>query len=657
MIKYIFISLLFSIQTTYGQTPKVGLVLSGGGASALAHIGVIKALEDHHIHISYITGTSMGAVIGALYAGGIPIKAIEEYFTSKEFLEISQGDIPRKYNYFYSKPEPNASMVSLRFKKVDDEYNLLLPSNIISSEAIDLTLVESLLQSERLSGYDFDHLKIPFRCVAVDITTRKTVIFKDGSLTEALRASISYPLFVKPIKINEHLMIDGGLYNNFPVDVMCSDFEPDYIIGSNVSSNIEPPTEDDIISQLQTMLIRPTNYAIECVDGTLIEPTVNVGTFKFNNPQRIIDSGYVATLAKIDKIAQDIPLDTLRSNIEQPDIVDPDSILIGQLNFQGINENQERYVRTVFGRRKKDEKDLTFNKFKKNYFRLYQERYIEDIRTKLKFNPMTSKYDATIVVNPIKSWVADIGGNISSRSLAEGYASISYNFLSSYGFKFNVSTNYGTLYQSIYSNIRLDFPSKFPFYFKPKILLNNWNWAGSQQSNKITSTNADYIIEGEFYAGIETGTAIGNNFKLIGEFDVLRMESNYYQSLNFQPSDTSDNTSFNGTNIKLSLEANNLNKIQYPYEGTKFISQFTYTNGKELFEPGSTNALNKKSTIEHSFIQFKLDYQQYTRIHKQLRLGLSISALYSTMETFENYTATLFTHPHSNPHPIVNSYF
>ncbi|MFT6801518.1 MAG: NTE family protein [Salibacteraceae bacterium] len=658
MPKYLFSFILFLGISLGGftQETKVGLVLSGGGADALAHIGVIKALEENNIPISYITGTSMGALIGALYASGVPVETIEAYFTSTEFSHISQGNIPRRFEYFYPTPVPDPTLISLRFKKNSSGYSLLFPSKVISSEAFDFDAVKYLAHAEKLAGYNFDSLKVPFRCVAADVITKKLVTFKDGSLTEALRASMSYPFFIKPIHINGHLMYDGGIYNNFPVDIMCTEFQPDFIIGSNVSTNLPPPSEDDLLGQLQNILVRPTKYAIYCAEGELIEPQINFGTFSFEYAQQAIDSGYSSALRHIKHIKHHVATpDTFVEVKGSEQAQEP--IIIGEILFKGINQNQAKYSSSVIRRKKKKEKNLTLKDFERNYFRLYQELYIEDIRTKLTYNPITKKYDAIIDVSPIKSWTLDIGGNIATRPISEGFASLSYNNLSTYGFRLNVNTHYGKLYQALNASVRFDIPSKLPIYFKPKFVLHNWNWFESRQSNLFVTDKPDYVIEGEMYTGVEMGLGLGNGFRLSAEVSYLQMESDYYQTKNFLPADTADKTRFIALNNKVTLEANDLNKIQYPYEGSKISGQFTYTSGNEFYDPGSTSNEEIKSRIEHSFILLKLDYQQYLKLQEKLRFGFTLSAVYSNMRPFNNYSSSVIQAPAFKPTPDSKTLF
>lgn len=644
----------------WSPAQKVGLVLSGGGTDALAHIGVIKALEEHHIPIDYITGTSMGAMIGALYASGIPIDQIEKYFVSREFLKISTGDIPEKFHYYYPYPDPSPSMISFRFKKSQKGYSILLPSKVISSEAFDFEAVKFLAEAEKLANYNFDSLQIPFRCVAADLVTKELVVFKNGSLTEALRASMSYPFFVRPIKINGHLMYDGGIYNNFPVDIMCSDFKPDFIVGSNVSQNIEDPDDDDLFGQLQSILIKPTDYSIYCSEGELIEPKANYGVFNFANAQIAIDSGYVAALRHIEHIKYHI--ETLKNDsnkilaTDQPQHKTND-IIIGEITFKGVNKKQATYGASVLQRKKKKQSEINLKTYERNYYRLFQESYIEDIRTTLHYNPKTGKYDANVFVEPIKSVTLDLGGNIASRPITTGYAGFSYNNLSTFGFRFGLNTHFGKLYQALNIFTRFDIPSRLPFYIMPKFVTHRWNWFESRQSNLFVTEKPNYILEGETYMGVEIGTAIGNHLKLTGEIEYLQMLSDYYQTKTFSPSDTTDNTMFNALNTKVTISSSNLNLKQYPYRGNSFLAQATYTSGNEFYDPGSTSPNYEDVRTVHSFLQLKLDFQQYFRIASKVRAGLTLSGAYSGMAFFKNYTSTIIQSPSFKPTPDSKTLF
>ncbi|MCX6295540.1 MAG: patatin-like phospholipase family protein, partial [Bacteroidetes bacterium] len=274
----------------FAQAQKVGVVLSGGASSGISHIGVLKALEDNNIPIDYITGTSMGALVGSMYAMGYSPKQIEEFVKTDRFKEWSEGIVDQKYAYYFKRTDDNASWVTFKLS-LDSAFVSTLPTNLISPVAMDFGVMELAGGPAAVANYNFDSLFVPFRCVASDIEKKESVVFRKGDLAEALRATMSYPFYIKPILVDGKLLFDGGLYNNFPSNVMYTDFFPDFMIGSNVSGNNPPPDEDNLLSQIKTMLQSKSNYDIPCEGGVIIEPKTDVGLFDFGDLQPLIDSG------------------------------------------------------------------------------------------------------------------------------------------------------------------------------------------------------------------------------------------------------------------------------------------------------------------------------------------------------------------------------
>ena len=226
---------------------KVGLVLSGGGAKGLAHVGVIKALEENNIPIDYLVGTSMGGIIAGCYAAGYSAAEIEEIMLSDDFNRWVNGKFEKGFNYYYSREEPTSSILSIRLS-LDSVFNAAVTSSIASDLSLNFALAEKFAVPSAQAGYDFDSLLVPTRIVAAEIFTQHEEIIKQGSLGNALRATLSVPFFYKPIRYDGKYLFDGGIYNNFPVDVAVEEFQPDVIIGSNVSSKVYndyPASEDD----------------------------------------------------------------------------------------------------------------------------------------------------------------------------------------------------------------------------------------------------------------------------------------------------------------------------------------------------------------------------------------------------------------------------
>ncbi len=198
------------------KRPKIGLVLSGGGARGAAHVGVIKVLEEMRIPIDYIAGTSIGALIGASYASGTPIAELEERLTNADWDDLLTDTSPRADRSFLRKEEDQARLLKLELGI--SREGLRLPAGAISGQKLDILFAKIT----RFSGEttDFDRLPIPFRAVATDAESGKRVVFNKGRLPEVMRASMSVPGAVAPFPIGDRLYLDGGLTGNLPIDVV-----------------------------------------------------------------------------------------------------------------------------------------------------------------------------------------------------------------------------------------------------------------------------------------------------------------------------------------------------------------------------------------------------------------------------------------------------
>ncbi|MCE3259680.1 MAG: Patatin, partial [Bacteroidetes bacterium] len=362
------------------QSQKVGLVLSGGGASGLSHIGVLKALEEHDIPVDYITGTSIGSLIGAYYAVGYTPAEIEMIVRNSFFQSITKGDLPAKYDYLLKQRDNYASWITFKFN-LRDNYLKNLPTNVINSIPIDYYLMETFTGAANNVNNDFDSLMVPFRCLASDVSSKQSVMFKNGDLPSALRASMSYPFYLRPISIDGRLLFDGGLYNNFPTDVMKKEFAPDFVIGSNVAENNTVPDDDDLYLQLRSLLMNQTEFSPIGENGIVIEPWSNVNTFGFDNAKRLIDSGYAATIRSIPQIKKQIQRTQTKDQLTQKrkryrDYQNVEKIVFDNLQINGCNDNQNTFIRKSLFYKKEP---FTLKQLKKRYFRLASDDKIKNI--------------------------------------------------------------------------------------------------------------------------------------------------------------------------------------------------------------------------------------------------------------------------------------
>jgi len=212
---FVIFSGLFS-QNTYSQDsikrPKIGLVLTGGGAKGFAHIGVLKVLEKAGVKIDYIGGTSMGAVVGGLYATGYSATQIDSIFKATNFDALLQDYIPRTSKSFYEKRNDELYAMSLPFKKLTIGVPIALSKGLYN-----YNLLTKLTHKVRYVR-DFNQLPIPFVCIATDIETGEQLLLNKGYLPQALLASSAFPTLFSPVELDGRMLIDGGVTNNYPVD-------------------------------------------------------------------------------------------------------------------------------------------------------------------------------------------------------------------------------------------------------------------------------------------------------------------------------------------------------------------------------------------------------------------------------------------------------
>ncbi|MBL7893476.1 MAG: patatin-like phospholipase family protein [Bacteroidia bacterium] len=651
---YLLFIFVFTAFQCFSQ--KVGLVLSGGGASGLAHIGVLKALEENNIPIDYICGTSSGAMVGSLYAIGYTPAQIEKLVKSETFRNLALGKIENKYNYYFKKDDDNASWIQFKVS-FNSGIETSLPTNIINSAPVDFGLMEIYAKSAAAAKYNFDSLMIPFRCVASDIDANESVVFKNGDLGEAIRASISYPFYLKPIIVNGKLLFDGGLYNNFPSDVMYNDFFPDYIIGSTVTGNVAPATDDNIVSQIRSMMMTTTNFGLMCETGTLIEPKTNIGPFDFNNPQQLIDSGYVSTMRKIHEIKQAISRrsDNTELNKKRTNFLNGQhEIFFDKISVEGVNKKQSHYIQKSIQHKNEP---LGLPEMKKQYFKLVNDDKIKSLFPKASFNNQNGFYDLQLKVKKEKELVAFFGGNLSNRPISEGFVGLQYNYLGKTAVSIYGNTYFGRLYSSAQLKARIDIPTRIPFYLQPIITYNRWDYYKSSELF-FADVKPTYLIQGDQYAGLDIGTPAVYNGKILAGAAYATIKNEYYQTDKFTQQDTADVDELNLFTSYIMYEKNTFNRKLYPSEGHYFLLKARYCTGEEFNQPGSTG-IDKYTSFRQNkeWIQLKAVYDNYFIYRGRIKLGIRMEGVYSNQVLSANYASTILLAPAFQPTPETRTLF
>jgi len=292
----LFPSLLIAAENT---RPKVGLVLSGGAARGLAHIGVLKALEEQGVKIDAIAGTSMGAVIGGLYASGYKVEELEKLARSIDWQQALSDAPPRKDVPFRRKQDDRDFLVKQKISFRDDG-SLGLPLGVIQGQNLAL-LLESLL-AHTSDTRDFDKLPIPFRAVATDIASGEKVVFSRGHLPQVIRASMSIPAVFAPVELDGRLLVDGGMVDNIPLDIvrqMGVDLAIVVDIGTPLRNRKQLGTVVDVLNQSITLMTRRNSEeqlaALQRDDILIQPPLASISATDFGRAEEMMEAGYRAT--------------------------------------------------------------------------------------------------------------------------------------------------------------------------------------------------------------------------------------------------------------------------------------------------------------------------------------------------------------------------
>jgi NTE family protein len=633
---------------------KIGLVLSGGGATGFAHIGVLKALEENNIPIDYITGTSSGALIGGLYAIGYSPSEIEKFVKSKRFQTITKGELEVQNNYFFNKDEIDASLLQLSFS-ADSAFKRFLPTKFMNSSFLDYEMLTTFGPAGEIANEDFSKLFVPFRCVASDILNKKSIVLKNGKLNLAIRASMTFPFFIQPIKFNNQLLFDGGLYNNFPADVMISDFAPDFIIGSNVSSNYKSPEEHDLLSQVINMMVIPTNFSIPEGKGIIISPKTDVTTFNFSDIESAINDGYRETLEQLEQIKKYITIpqnnDTLskkrtayRTKLNGTKIIAVEST--------SSDKKLNHFIQRNILPNKLVPDSITFAK---RYFRLNSYEGIEFLTPSLS-RIQDSNY--RLILKPLKAkeFGIELGGVFSSKAINTGYIGLSYILLKNQSLKIKGDSYFGRFYGSVRLLADYKIPTTYQIGFSPYFVLNRWDYFRSF-SSFFEDIKPSYLVQNELYYGFHFKHPIGNIGKSILDFRKFITNDDYYQNENFSTKDTADFTLFSGFSIKWIGELNTLNRKQFASKGKLLSLKIQYVDGTENSQSGST-AMNKYEINQnHHWLSVHGEGQWFIFNNNVINLGIHFKGVMSNQSLFYNYKASLLAMNDFSPFVDAQSTF
>ncbi|MFY0629080.1 MAG: patatin-like phospholipase family protein [Flavobacteriaceae bacterium] len=555
MKKLTFILLLFPMLLFAQQKqPKVGLVLSGGGAKGLAHIGVLKEIDKAGLQIDYIGGTSMGAIVAGLYASGYSAVQIEKIVDSISLEDVLQDVLPRNAKPFSEKEfgERHAIVLPLTKKGIGLPRAVSKGQNVLNLFTYLLSPVDSIT--------DFKKLPIPFFCIATDVETGKMVLLEKGSLPIALRASGSFPTLLNPVEKNNQLLIDGGVANNFPASIMKMK-EVDIIIGVDVQSGLK---KREGLNSVITILNQIVSYNIyeqskkgrEDAD-IYIQPDISDFTVvDFNKTKQILAKGEeVGKMYRktFDSIAQ---LQIEKKERPELKIIDKEFVIKG-IEVHGTENYTAAYVRGKLKIRDGDvmtRKELTrrinFLSSTDNYDRI--DYKIIDGKLKFLVKERVQKSNIRLGAHYDQLYQSAVLANFNRKGLLINNDELSVDIIIGDQIRYNLNyfvdngfyTSYG--FKSRYNHFRAN---------------TSFNVPDNLNINKINLNYTDFTNE------IFVQTTFGRKFALgfVAEFKKLEINTETLAPLTSGNKFTFDDSNY--FNLSMYLKLDTYNKKSFPTKG------------------------------------------------------------------------------------------
>ncbi|MGN0230800.1 MAG: patatin-like phospholipase family protein, partial [Muribaculaceae bacterium] len=419
-INAVVMALAMCLGVLTASAQSVGLVLSGGGAKGIAHIGVIKALEENDIPIDFVTGTSMGSIVGGLYACGYSPEEMMALIQSKGFSYWSTGQIDDRYVYYFSKPDASPAIFNVNVSLGDSTKTTtsILPTSLINPLPMNFAFMELFAPYTAQCGGNFDNLFVPFRCVASDIYDKHKVVMSSGRVGDAIRASMTFPVAFKPIKMGGKYMFDGGIYDNFPVDVMNDDFSPSFIIGVDVTAGNEEVDEDNLIEQIEAMVMQPQNDTVDARNGIKISLNLKkFGLLDFQKAQAIYQIGYDRTIEMIDsiksRIGRRIDAGTVALRRQVFKCKTPE-LRFTNVEVEGAERSQNEYVQHMFVDDSTDVIDS--EQAKVAYYRAISSGKIKDLLPKATYKPDEGLFGLNLGMTAKENLSIGAGGYLTSST-------------------------------------------------------------------------------------------------------------------------------------------------------------------------------------------------------------------------------------------------
>ena len=656
--------MIFSLLApSIASSQSVGLVLSGGGAKGLYHIGVIRALEEHGIPIDCIAGTSIGAIVAALYAAGYSPDEMENIVLSGQPEKWVSGRIDDKYYYYYRDRDRMHGMLNIMLSTDRDmklnsgRKRLNIPRSMINTSQIDMALLQLFKPASVACRGDFDKLMVPFRCMATDVNRHRAVELKSGDLALAVRASMAVPVVFPPVEIDSMILCDGGLYDNFPWRTLDNAFHPDIILGARCGKDDEPIDENvSVIDQAMTLATMPTDYDMPEDRSLMIKRAVDISTLDFSQGRYVIDLGYADAKQMMPRIeamigrrtaADEVAARRDRFKARCPELVTQ------SVRTEGIGRRQQQMVdRFMMINRKRgsDMSQLSFGDVTDHYMLLLANTSLTGRFPKMEFDDSTRRFDMTLPLNLKPSLTLHFGGNISSTAFNLGYIGVDYQSWGRVLQQANLDMLLGPIYTMIRLKGRTVTMSRNPVFFDYSYNFNITNTLHGNFGNLTEVDNAEEIKAKESF--LSFGVGVAPTRKSVFDFMINMGRNSYgYDMSNYK---SRQYTHFTYLSPKIAIERTSLDKILYPTTGSRLNFSGIYVYGRD--ERDSRNELILPTDEDYiddirQWWGVKASWEQYFDVSRNGRFscGYSVEGVYTNHSSLDSPEAATISAPQYSP--------
>ncbi len=659
----LFLSILLSVLPALLKAQahqSVGLVLSGGGAKGIAHIGLIQALEDNDIPIDYITGTSMGAIVGGLYACGYTPAEMMELINSDYFGYLSAGKADPAFTYYFSKGSPSPQMFAMSVGGRDStaRSKIFNPQSLISPMPMSFGFMQIFSAYGAQCGGNFDRLFVPFRCVASDVAQKRKKVMGAGDLGESIRASMSFPLIFQATEIDGQVLYDGGIYDNFPVGVMQTEFAPSVIIGSDVSAPSDGPA-NSYFQQLDLLVSRAQSYEVPPETGIKVRIDVsNFGLLDWDRADAIYRTGYRRGVEMMDSIKARIPTraDSTARRLRRAVFKSGTPALrFDSVNVEGATKRQNEYIKYLFHPAKGTD-TIGIDRARLAFYRALSSGKMSYLRPRAHVNNDSAGLFTLDLKALVKSnFSVGAGAYITSSNnsylyLRGGYSSLSFSSVST-----DIEAWIGQSYMAGALTGRLDIASALPSALVLNAVASRRKYYEDEELF-FRDNEPAFVTAHEYFAKLAWAMAAGRSGcvdiglgggKLRNTFYSPGHEGGYREGRH--------HVDFALGQAYAAYRSSTLDNINYPLSGSSLNASFAAVLGKATC--GQAGADGRGTDKHMAWLQLDAHWRNYISLGRHWVLGTEARALLSNRPLPGSYEASVSSAPAYSPTPASTNTF